>query len=95
MAYRRSADDGVYSSRWRIANGGELTRCGIPSEITSADRRWTYVLEHAHDPQTGWDVSWLSPQQGEDLLALLEPLLPNATGVLLVEELQRRRAKRG
>jgi hypothetical protein len=90
MGYRRSSDEGVFSSRWRIKHRAELAECGIPSEVAGDDRRWTYVLLHGDDLETGWEASWISDEQARRLLALLDPHFPNPIGVWLVESLQRR-----
>jgi hypothetical protein len=90
MAYRRSKDQDVSGSRWRIAHRTELHECGIPSEIYGDDRRWSYVLFHGDDLETGWDASWPSEQQAEKLLALLERHLDDTVGVELVDVLRRR-----
>lgn len=95
MAYRRTQDQGVFSSRWRIQHGSDLADCGIPVDIAGDDRRWIYVLLHGDDIETGWTESWLSDEQATKLLALLEPHFPNAIGIWLVELLQRRRSERG
>ena len=91
MAYRRTQNDGVFSSRWRIRHRGDLADCGIPPDVAGDDRRWKYVLLHGDDVRTGWLESWLSDQQAAELLALLEPYFPSARGTWLVEALQRRR----
>ena len=91
MAYRRPDDDGVFSSRGRIAHRAELADCGIPPYVAGDDRRWAYVLLHGDDLETGWSESWLSDEQATKLLALLGPHFPNAIGIWLVEALQRRR----
>jgi len=93
MAYRRSSDNDVFSSRWRIAQRSELIEYGIPPDVAGDDRRWSYVLLHGDDPATGWAGPWLSDQQAKCLLALLEPHFANPIGVTLVEALQRRCAK--
>jgi hypothetical protein len=50
-----------------------------------------YVLLHGNDyPRTGWDVSWLSPQQAAELLAILQRDLPSWIGYDLVRLLQQR-----
>ena len=95
MAYRRSQHDGVFSSRWRIKHRADLTDCGIPSDIAGDDRRWTYVLLHGDDVESGWSELSLSDEQAGKLLALLEPHFPNPIGIWLVEGLQRRRGGRG
>ena len=95
MAYRRSNDDGVFSSRWRIAHRAELSDCGIPSDVAGNDRRWLYVLFHGDDLETGWSESWLSDEQASKLLALLEPHFPNPVCIAdLVDALRRRRGRR-
>jgi hypothetical protein len=94
VAYRRPNHDGVFSSRWRIAHRAELADYGIPSDVTGDDQRWSYVLLHGDDLQTGWSASWLPEEHAAKLLALLEPHFPNPIGVWLVEALQRRRGGR-
>lgn len=95
MAYRRPDDDGVTSSRWRIAHRADLADCGIPPDVAGNDRRWLYVLNHGDDLETGWSESWLSDGQAAKLLALLEPHVPSPTAFDLVEALRRRRGTRG
>lgn len=56
MAYRRSNDDGVFGSRWRIAHRAEIADCGIPSDVAGDDRRWSHVLLHGDDVETGWSA---------------------------------------
>jgi hypothetical protein len=90
MAYRRSQNDGVFSSRWRIKHQPELVGCGILSGIAGDDRRWTYVLLHGDDLESGWSESWLSEEQARKLLALLEPQFSEPIGIGLVEALRRR-----
>ena len=95
MAYQRSQDDGVFSSRWRIKHRSDLADCGIPSDIAGDDRRWSYVLLNGDDIESGWSESRLSDAQATKLLALLELHFPNPIGIWLVEALQRRRSGRG
>src|SRR5688572_1433533 len=95
MAYRRSQDDGVFSSRWRIKHRADLADSGIPSDIAGEDRRWSYVLLHGDDIESGWSESRLSDEQATRLVALLCPHFPNPIGFWLVEAFQRRRGGRG
>ena len=91
MGYRRTADIDVTSSRWRLANQSLLEACGIPHEVASADRRWIYLLLHGDDHfGTGWEVSWISPTQAANLLAVLERDLHSADGLDLVQLLRKR-----
>ena len=93
MTYRRSRDKDIFSSRWRSSHRSELLECGVPSDVAGDDRRWSYVLLHGNDHETGWAESWLTDQQAEWLLELLNPHLPDPTGIDLVMTLQRRCAK--
>ena len=94
MAYRRPQDEGVFNSRWRIKHRPDLAACGIPSDVAGDDRRWAYVLLHGDDLESGWSESWLSDEQANKLLALLEPHFQDPVGIWLVEALQRRRGGR-
>ena len=78
-----------------MAHRGDLADCGIPLDVAGDDRRWTYVLLHGDDIESGWSESWLSDEQATKLLVLLEPHFPNAVGIDLVEALQRRLDARG
>jgi hypothetical protein len=95
MAYRRSQDEHVFSSRWRLKHRSDLADCDIPSDIAGDDRRWKYVLLHGDDIESGWSESLLSHEQATKLLALLEPHFPNPIGIWLVEALRRRCGGRG
>ena len=60
-----------------LANRTLLDVCGVPDAIADSDRQWAYVLLHGDDHLgTGWDVSWISPQQAAELLAALVHELP-------------------
>jgi hypothetical protein len=91
MGFRRSDEAGPTGSRWRLAHQSLLGACGVPGEVAGSDRRWVYVLLHGDDyPGTGWDVSWVSPRQAAELLAVLERDLPSAVGYDLVPLLRQR-----
>jgi hypothetical protein len=89
VSYRRSQEVHVFSARWLAEHRAALADCGVPSGIGTSQRRWSYAVMHAHDPETGWKVTWLSDQQARELLALLDPHFPSTIGVWLVEELRR------
>lgn len=92
MTYRRSKDEAVGSSRWRLKHRSFLLRCGLPDEIVSSDRRLTYVLLHGDDElMSGWNTTWLTDEGARDLLAFLESELDTTAGYDLVAELRRRR----
>jgi hypothetical protein len=93
MTYRRSDDEGIFSSRWRISHRSELIECGIPFDVANDDRRWTYVLLHGDDLATGWKHTWLTEQQTTKLLALLQPYFPEPVGEGLVKALRRHSLK--
>lgn len=91
MSFRRSDNTGPFGSRWRLANKSLLGACGVPAEVTDSDRRWIYLLLHGYDYcGTGWDVSWVSPQQAAELLAVLERQLSSTDGCDLVRLLRKR-----
>ena len=94
MGFRRSDDDEAGSSRWRRRHRARLLACGLPLELLESDRTLSYVLFHGDDPASGWNASWLSDEQAEQLLAFLTEVIPNATAFDLIAELQRRRARR-
>jgi hypothetical protein len=95
MAYRRPDDTGPLSSRWRLKHRGELTALGIAADIASSDDRWSYVLFHGDDLESGWDESWLSDDQARKLAAFLTSHFSDTGCFDLVERLQRRLGMRG
>ncbi|MBY0233286.1 MAG: hypothetical protein K2W96_28735 [Gemmataceae bacterium] len=88
MSFRRSDDNGISGSRWRVEHRSLLERCGIPSPIAASDRRWVHALLHGYDPETGWQATWLSPQQAGMLLPALEAD-PDADALDLIRELRK------
>ena len=94
VRFRRSEDTGVCSSRWRLAQRGLLTECGVPAEVADSDRRRIYLLLHGSDDfGTGWDASWITPKQANELLVILTRDLPNDLGCDLVKSLRLRAAE--
>jgi hypothetical protein len=90
MTYRRSDESGVFSSRWRLDNRSRLHALGIPTEVTDSGKRWAHLLLHGYDPESKWELSWLSDSQGAALLEFLDPQVPNSMGIWLIEDLRRR-----
>lgn len=96
MSFRRVPDLTPENSRWRCANHGVLTECGIPDDVASNDRRWRYVLLHGNDAlHSGWDASWISAKQACRLLKLLLCDLESEIGVDLIRELRGRCIPKG
>ena len=94
MRFRRSENTGPSSSRWRLAHRALLGECGIPAEVSDSDRRWGYLLHYGSDDLgTGWDVSWITPEQARELLTALLSDLPSEVGYDLVQSLRRRAAE--
>lgn len=95
MAYPRRRDvPGPQGTRWRLAHRALLAECGIPDEVADSDRRWGYLLLHGDDrPGTGWDTSWISPEQAARLLARLRVDLPSEVGHDLLRRLRSRAAE--
>jgi len=63
-------------------------------EVADCDRRWLYVLLHGEDELvTGWDVSWITPKQAGELLAVLTDDLSDDIGYDLMREFRRRAAE--
>jgi hypothetical protein len=91
MAYRRGAESGPGSSKWRLAQCALLSECGIPDEVADSDRRWAYVLYHGDDKlRTGWQACWISPDQAGRLLERLRADLQREVGYDLVRALRLR-----
>lgn len=91
MSFRRTPELTPESPRWRCANYGTLTECGIPDDVASDDRRWRYVLLHGNDAlHTGWEASWISATQACELLKLLLHDLESEIGIDLIRHLRRR-----
>ena len=91
MGFCRSNQDAPTGSHWRLANRTLLDECGVPDAIADSDRQWAYVLLHGDDYlDTGWDVSWVTPQQAAKLLAALLPDVPFYVGYDLVWFLRQR-----
>jgi hypothetical protein len=81
MGFRRSSSEEPGSSRWRRKHRSRLLACGLPAAVLDSDRKLTYLLLHGDDElETGWDTSFLSDEQAQQLLALLKELIPNPVG---------------
>jgi hypothetical protein len=93
VAFRRSAQVGPGSSRWRCKHQGLLRRCGLPDEVLRSDRALLYVLLHGDDELgTGWTPAWIEQGQAEELLAFLRREIVNPVGYDLIRALERRLA---
>ena len=94
MAFHRRDASGPEGSLWRSAHRALLGECGIPDDVADSDRRWAYVLLHGDDdPGTGWDTTWVSPQQAARLLDRLLIDAPCELGYDLVRCLRLRAAE--
>ena len=55
------------------------------------ERRWDYVLLHGVDEfESGWDPSWISPEQAAGMFRLLRSHYANPIGLELFTALERR-----
>ena len=76
---------------WRKEHREELLRNGMPDFVLDNDRRWNYVLLHgADDFESGWNPSWIAPEQAAEMLKLLRLRYPNSVGLDLLRELEKR-----
>ena len=56
---------------WRTRSRPLLLAAGLPDFLIDDERRWTYVLLHGNDLESGWSPSWITKEQATDLLHLL------------------------
>lgn len=76
---------------WRKKHREALLRTGMPDCVLDDERRWHYVLLHGADEfESGWEPSWLTPEQARAMLEVLRPHYPNPIGLELLRELEKR-----
>ena len=89
MTFRRPERDGVNSARWLTRNKSALCEFGIPTEVVSTERTWNYVLLHGDDEfGCGWNAEWLTAEQAQNVLRLIQNDLRNETGYDLIPRLR-------
>jgi len=62
----------------------------LPDFIVDDENRWTYVLLHGDDPESGWCPSRITKEQATDLLRLLQSHYENRVGMDLFVTLEKR-----
>lgn len=67
-----------------------MLKGGLPDFVIDDDRRWTYVLLHGDDHESGWDTTWISDGQARLLSRLLREHYPDSLGLDLLRLLERR-----
>lgn len=81
----------AYHAAWLRRNRPALLACGVPDDVLTQPRRWTYLLDHGVDEfNTGWSPEELSFDQARDLLELLGPALQGPPSWGLADLLARR-----
>jgi hypothetical protein len=75
---------------WRRTSRAELLATGLPDFLVDDERRWTYVLLHGDDLESGWSPSWITKDQAADLLRLLHSHYENRVGLELFTTLEKR-----
>jgi hypothetical protein len=76
---------------WRKEHREELLRAGMPDFVLDDERRWNYVLLHGADEfESGWEPSWIRPEQAGAMLGLLRSRYPNLISLELLRELEKR-----
>jgi hypothetical protein len=75
---------------WRRSSRPELLAAGLPDFVVDDERRWTYVLLHGDDLQSGWSPEWITKEQAADLLRLLQSHYENRVGMDLFTTLEKR-----
>lgn len=75
---------------WRKSSRQELLATGLPDFVVDDERRWTYVLLHGDDLESGWSPEWITKGQAADLLSLLQLRYENRTGLDLFTTLKKR-----
>jgi hypothetical protein len=76
---------------WRKAHRAELLAAGMPDFLIDDERRWNYVLLHGDDELvSGWNPSWITSGQAEDMIRLLQAHYTTRVGLDLFFELQKR-----
>jgi hypothetical protein len=89
MAFRQHNKDS--ETAWRKNHRDELLHNGMPDSVVDDERRWIYVLLHGADEfGSGWDVTWITKEQAESLLALLRLQYTNPVGLELLTALEKR-----
>jgi len=75
---------------WRKSVRLQLLAAGLPDFVVDDERRWTYVLLHGDDLESGWSPAWITKDQAADLLRLLESHFERRVGLELFDTLGRR-----
>jgi hypothetical protein len=75
---------------WRKSVRLQLLATGLPDLVVSDERRWTYVLLHGDDLESGWSPAWITKDQAADLLRLLESHYEQSSALWLFESLKKR-----
>ena len=75
---------------WRRNSRGELLAAGLPDFVVDNERRWTYVLLHGDDLESGWSPEWITREQAADLLRLLQSHYEKRVGCDLFVMLEKR-----
>jgi hypothetical protein len=89
MAFRQHNKDSETTRR--KTSPDELLRNGMPDSVVDDERRWIYVLLHGADEfGSGWDPTWVTKEQAENLLALLRLQYTNPVGLHLLTALEKR-----
>ncbi len=75
---------------WRKRFLSRLLATGLPDFLIDDESRWTYVLLHGDDLESGWNPSWVTKLQAADLLHLLHSHYESRIGLDLFVTLQKR-----
>jgi len=89
MSFRQHNKDP--NTAWRRDHRDALLKHGMPDSVVDDERRWTYVLLHGADEfESGWNPTWITKEQAQSLLTLLQSQYTNPVGLDLITALQRR-----
>ena len=88
MSFRQNNKkaDRVWRRRVRL----QLLSAGLPDVVVDDERRWTYVLLHGDELESGWSPAWISKDQAASLLHLLRSHYEESIGLWLFDTLKKR-----
>jgi len=75
---------------WRRSVRLQLLATGLPDFVVDDERRWTYVLLHGDDLESGWSPGWISKEQATELLRLLRSHYEPSGALWLFDSLEKR-----
>ncbi len=72
MGYRRQFAEAKHWNRLKKHLLESIDTLGLPVSIVEDSRAFGYVLDHGHDPESGWSTRDLAHIEARALLAFLE-----------------------